>query len=59
MVDTYVYIYMIYIYIYTFIYLYVYICAQVSKHMDILRYDHGRVVLPEWGDGKMWNNPCS
>ena len=57
MVDTYVYIYMIYIYIY--IYLYVYICAQVSKHVDILRYDHGRVVLPEWGDGKMWINPCS
>ena len=51
MVDTYVYIYDIHIY--TFIYLYVYICAQVSKHMDILRYDHGRVVLPEWGDGKM------
>ena len=55
MVDTYVYIYDIYIYIYLFIYMYTY----VSKHVDILRYDHGRVVLPEWGDGKMWINLCS
>ena len=52
-----IYIYDIYIYIYIFIFIYMY--TYVSKYVDILRYDHGRVVLPEWGDGKMWINLCS